>query len=144
MSSSSPTNVLCSIVCEDWNRGCACICNLVKKYKECKIRQQRCGLHCRMSLLRLFSNMNTHLSLNSVFKPTENECLILKKVHFESQSHLQFHLQLWSLLPGSWSPWWLCGTLSLCSRNLSAEAHAKCKPTHCTFTVTVDYELWED
>lgn len=39
--------------------------------------------------------------------------------------HLQFHLQLWSLPPGSWSPWWLGGTLSLCSRNLSAETQRK-------------------
>lgn len=47
----------------------------------------------------------------------------LKLCHSEFHSHLQFHLQLWSPLPGSWSPWWLCGTSSLCNRNLSAKTH---------------------
>ncbi len=74
-----------------------------------------------VAVLMLFST--TRQVFNLAYRSKESEYLMF--FDFESQSHLQFHLQLWSLLPGSWSPWWLCGTLSLCSRNLSAETHRK-------------------
>lgn len=62
-------------------------------------------------------------------------CLVWKEqIHwfsFEAQyrhscwlqvpSYLQFHLPWWSLLPGSWTVWWLGGICFLCSQILSVQ-----------------------